>query len=143
MRYRLSSPQVSAVVNRLVDFFFRAGSVNAMAELLSQDEVRVYPNRLHPLLSDDPNFSVNEGTLSVVTTALDSLSADPAPNQTAALRAKIEESVRAQLRARSPLAIPDPETFPEIATQLAIPPAIVRALSPPMPVTVPAPATTQ
>jgi superfamily II DNA or RNA helicase len=132
MRYRLSSPQVTEVVHRLVDFFFRARSVSALADLLSQHGTRVYPNRLHTLLSDNPNVSVNEGTLASVAAALDTARDDPTPELTRVFRAEIEAKVRAEFGARSSLAIPDPETFPEIATQLGLPPAIVRAVSPPI-----------
>src|SRR4051794_26430832 len=97
MRYRLSSLEVNDVVHRLVDFFFRARSVNALADLLSQHGTRVYPNRLHTLLSDDSNVSVNEGTLASVATALDNVRDDPTPELTRVFRAEIEAKVRAEL----------------------------------------------
>ncbi|MBB5478101.1 DEAD/DEAH box helicase [Micromonospora parathelypteridis] len=69
---------MQTAVRRLADGFLRAGSVKALAEALSQAQnagpaQRIYPNRVHGMLSDDPARSVNSATLEAIEQGLDTV----------------------------------------------------------------------
>jgi len=73
-RHYASEERVEHVLERLSELFLDLGSVNALAEVLSSDVddggQRVYPNRIHGLLSGDPNRSINTATLEAIEHAL-------------------------------------------------------------------------
>jgi len=87
-RHHIGEPRVRSVVDRLIDQFLRLGSVNALAEALTEAQpvpaTKIYANRLHGLLGEDVSRSVNTGTLEAIERGLAGLeathtgSADPA-----------------------------------------------------------------
>src|SRR5215469_1878896 len=66
-RHGRTDPRVQLVSDRLAHLVLRYGSVNAVAEALSaalgDARVKIYPNRIHGLLTDDPARGVNTATL--------------------------------------------------------------------------------
>jgi superfamily II DNA or RNA helicase len=79
-RFANEHPRVRALVmDRLVPLYWQCGSVNSLAEVLSQQGVAVYPNRLHALLSRDIDRGVNEATLEQLESATSRL--DVVPNE--------------------------------------------------------------
>src|SRR5882762_8921722 len=62
------------VIQRLAELFLALGSVNAIAEALSErsaeGEQRIYPNRIHGLLTGDPTRSINTATLDALESAI-------------------------------------------------------------------------
>ena len=74
-RHYPSEVRVQRILDQLVERFLEFGSVNALADALSEsaDGVRVYPNRVHGLLSGDATRSINTATLEAIEGALDSL----------------------------------------------------------------------
>jgi superfamily II DNA or RNA helicase len=66
-RHGRTDPRVQQVGDRLAHLVLRFGSVNAVAAALStalgDGQVRIYPNRIHGLLTDDPARGVNTATL--------------------------------------------------------------------------------
>ena len=79
-RSSLSDPQIRDVINGcLLPLLAEHGSVNALTEALNQGLQsrgigdRIYPNRIHALLSDDPSRSVNQATVELVKSACASL----------------------------------------------------------------------
>lgn len=67
-RHYLSEPRVTKVVNELCEQVLARGSVNAVAEALSRpdDDVQIYPNRIHGLLTGNPTRSINTATLEAI-----------------------------------------------------------------------------
>lgn len=76
-RIFVTDPGISDLVARLADVFVRERSVNAVQRALTQalaaagHAEKIYPNRLHALLSSDATRSVNEETIRVLRLALD------------------------------------------------------------------------
>jgi hypothetical protein len=66
-RHGRTDPRVQQVSDRLAHLVLRCGSVNAVAEALSDavgdGGVKIYPNRIHGLLTADPARGVNTATL--------------------------------------------------------------------------------
>src|SRR5215472_14989045 len=69
-RHGRTDPRVQQVSARLAFLVLRYGSVNAVAEALSatlgDGPVKIYPNRIHGLLTDDAARGVNTATLEAV-----------------------------------------------------------------------------
>lgn len=72
-RHGQTDPRVRAITSRLATLLLKFGSVNSLAEGLSQalgtDSARIYPHRLLALLSDDPSRGVNTATLTALESA--------------------------------------------------------------------------
>lgn len=126
-RHHISDPRVGAVIDGLVRAFLQHESVNAVAEALSStgDTMadRVYPNRVHGLLSDDPTRSVNTATLEALERALERLSPVVDPQ----VRTEFEQKVAAAAAAL-PSSVGD--VARDVAGRLGVPLAVVRALIP-------------
>jgi superfamily II DNA or RNA helicase len=102
------------------------GSVNALAEALSPDNQdggqRVYPNRIHGLLSGDPSRSINTATLETIEHALDRLEAPAAGNGSSLQRSRVEQAIAA-----AQASTPDPNAaLGRVADELEVPLAVVR-----------------
>src|SRR5437899_9839309 len=58
------------VEQKLVPAFIRLGSVNALCDYLNEHlhshDAKLYPNRIHGLLADDPSKSVNQTTFDLI-----------------------------------------------------------------------------
>src|ERR1700733_15370592 len=69
-RHHVSDPRIQAIIGRLADQFVRLGSVNALADALTSAQPggspRIYPNRLHGLLSEDSSRSTNTATMEAI-----------------------------------------------------------------------------
>ena len=99
-RHSLDDPRVRLVIDRLTRLVLQLGSVNAVAEALSREsgEVRIYPNRLHGLLADDPGRSVNTATLEFIERGL--LALESGRDETAKERidpARVRQAVAAEV----------------------------------------------
>lgn len=132
-RVFVTDSSVADLVARLADAFVREGSVNALQRALigvledNGHSEKLYPNRLHALLSADPTRSVNEETIRVLRLALDSYVAPPS-----------HSTVRDTLRARVISALgedgqflsgsPDQQArrLSQVADATQLPPAVVR-----------------
>jgi hypothetical protein len=72
-RHGRNDPQVERITSELARMVLRFGSVNAVAEeltkALNDASGRVYPKRIHGLLTDDPSRGVNSATLTTLETA--------------------------------------------------------------------------
>ena len=125
-RHYASDARVEQVLEQLSELFLGLGSVNALAEALSPDNQdsghRVYPNRIHALLSGDPNRSINTATLETIEHALDRLEAPAADNGSSVERSRIEQAIAA---ARA--GTPDLNAaLGRVADELEVPLAVVR-----------------
>src|SRR3954470_10297744 len=71
-RHYPSEERVQRVVEQLAERFLAFKSVNALADALSAaaDGSRIYPNRVHGLLSADSTRSINTATLEAIEEAL-------------------------------------------------------------------------
>ena len=79
-RHGRTDPRVQQVSDRLADLVLRFGNVNAVAEALSAVPgagPRIYPNRIHGLLTDDPARGVNTATLEALERAVSSVAEPP------------------------------------------------------------------
>ncbi len=80
-RHHITEARVRSAVDRLVDQFLQLGSVNALADALTagqgESSVRLYPNRIHGLLAEDPSRSINTATLEAIEAGLTALEAAP------------------------------------------------------------------
>jgi superfamily II DNA or RNA helicase len=73
-RHGRTDPRVQRVAAQLAPLILRFGSINAVADALSTaldtDGIRIYPNRIHGLLTDDPGRGVNTATLEALEKAV-------------------------------------------------------------------------
>jgi len=128
-RHHPSDTRVQAVTQKLVAGFMVYRSVNSLADALSQaldaeaPVGRIYPNRVHGLLSDDPDRSINTATLEALESACERLDL----NVEAAQVDDLVEVVAREI-AGKPEGLSDP--IADAATALNLPPAVVRALLP-------------
>lgn len=113
----------------LIPLFLRAQSVNALTEslngaLTATGELgRIYPNRLHALLSEEPGRTVNEKTFALIEKAAKHLvQVSPIPED---LRAGLEEHVRQRLRDHYRRSMGRPLSASTLAEELDVPPAVV------------------
>lgn len=127
-RHYPSEPRVAKAIERLADQFLQRGSVSAVADALTaalgeaSGLPRIYPNRIHGLLSGDPTRSINTATLDAIERALDLLEADPAGET--GERARIQQQIAGALAAQQ-----DSDAA-EQAAVLDFPAAVVRMFQP-------------
>jgi hypothetical protein len=127
-RRTVADPLVQEVIQSLVNLFLRVGSVNAMADVLSASlplgasERQILPNRLHTVLSGDPNRSINDATLAAIRSALATLGPDFGGLQRT--DATYGSSLTAAIRQR----VQSGRAYESIAKDLAVPSAVVRIL---------------
>lgn len=118
------------VVDRLVGLFLHIGSVNSMADVLSgavdPSMPRIYPNRVHGLLSDDPARSINTSTLEALEQALDRLEAAPYGGEPTPEALRIERLLAA---VTMPGATDDGDATRHVAAELGLPAAILRRVA--------------
>src|SRR5262245_54843299 len=67
-RLFLANERIQRLVGQLVPLFAEAGSINRLCELVNDalgadGEQKIYPNRLHTVLSDEPTRSLNEASI--------------------------------------------------------------------------------
>lgn len=124
-RHYPSEARVQRVVAHLVERFLELGSVNALADALSAvaDGSRVYPNRVHGLLSADSTRSINTATLEAIESALNRLG-EPAGSG-AELRAQIQQALAAEAASTPDMV----EAVHRVADQLDVPLAVMHALA--------------
>src|SRR5262245_17338906 len=125
-RHHISEQRVKDVVDRLVDQFIRYGSVNALAEALTERlgdaSTKIYPNRLHGLLTEDPARSVNSATLATIEAGLGALESEPFTSDDG-----LRHRIAAELAILPPTTGAEPVTA--VATTTGLPPAVVRRLA--------------
>lgn len=124
-RHYPSEPRVEVVVERLVELFLRLGSVNAVADALTDQaagdgQQRIYPNRVHGLLTGDPTRSINTATLEALEAALDGIG--PLGNGTSDVTTRIQQA----LAAESTSTTDTDEAIHRVAEYLDVPVAVVR-----------------
>jgi superfamily II DNA or RNA helicase len=133
-RHSPLDPEIRSVVERLAQLYLVEASVSGLQRLLEsalargdRQDGRVYPNRLHALLSEDPGRAVNSLTLSTVQRALAALD-----GQDADLLAKASREARTtllttleKLRRQSGNAV---VPLRQLAESAGLPPAVVRLL---------------
>jgi superfamily II DNA or RNA helicase len=96
-RHYPSEPRVRRVIDALAQRFLDLGSVNALAEALSDqvaDGQRIYANRVHGLLSGDPTRSINSATLEAIEQALASM---PDPTSGGEAETLLRQAIAAEL----------------------------------------------
>jgi superfamily II DNA or RNA helicase len=130
-RLQIGEDRVQRLVNRsLVPLFFQYGSVNAASDALNdalQGEAkgkRVYPNRLHTLLSDDLGRGVNESTVESIEEAIRRILERTGDFADSPAVANLCEPVLREWRAGSEIG----ENIQGISKRLALPPAVVRCV---------------
>lgn len=117
------------VDSRLVPLVLAAGSVNKACDILNTaltrrgTSAKIYPNRLHSILLDDPHRTINESSVKLIQEATGSLESDFWSDAKEAER-KIGSEVAAQWRVSSQLW----EEIPTISDAVGCPVAIVRVL---------------
>jgi superfamily II DNA or RNA helicase len=124
-RHHISDPRIQAVIGRLADQFVRLGSVNALADALTSAQPggspRIYPNRLHGLLSEDRSRSINSATLEAIDRGLAALESDGGAGD-----GTVRQRVMAAT-AQTPTGTADPAAF--IAAATGVPPAVVKRVT--------------
>ena len=131
-RKSLHDSEVRAIIAALAELYFRTGSVNALTQLLNEQlegpgkHVRLYANRVHALLSDDPARGVNARTLEAVEAAVKASPPDPDMSSTLGRR----EDLRAKVlrRVPSPSSPASNAAVKTWAAEIDCPPAVVRLL---------------
>jgi superfamily II DNA or RNA helicase len=134
-RRRIGDPDLRPLVDRLARLFLEEGSVNAvqrrLADELADDrsEGYIHANRIHTILGEDPDKSINPSTLEAIETAVDRL---PAASVTAG---PVEDKLRAEVATRwvdaeseSPLTATN-ERAQSIGNAIGAPAAVVRLLA--------------
>lgn len=128
-RHSITEPRVQAVIDRLAELVLRLGSVNAVAQGLSQalgDQAgRIYPNRIHGLLTADPSRGVNTATLELLEQACAAIKSE-APSTDWAFTPDAVRSMVAAHIAR----LPRDEALAAVADELGIPVGVVAATAP-------------
>lgn len=124
-RHLVSEPRVQAAIEGLAALFLRLGSINAVAEALSGqlDGSRIYPNRVHGLLSGDPGRSVNTATLEAIESALDGTEDAGDPAAASKRLTQIAQAVAAELTHVSDVG----DAARRVAEELELPFAVVSA----------------
>lgn len=124
-RHYPSDPRVQLVIDQLVERFLELGSVNALADALSAaaNGARIYPNRVHGLLSGDATRSINTATLKAVEGALGDLGVGAGP--ATRLRTQIQQALAAESASTSDVV----EAAHRVADHLEIPLAVVHAVA--------------
>jgi superfamily II DNA or RNA helicase len=129
-RHHASDPRVRSVIDRLIDLVISRGSVNAVVERLNEAREdraqRIYPNRVHGLLTDDPSRSINTATLEVLENTLVAVEGDTDPGPK---RISSDEVGRAAAAARAAGVVNEDEVVRRVASDLGLPPAVVRRLT--------------
>lgn len=130
-RHTMSDHRVQQMVRHLSELVLRMGSVNAVAQSLSralgEPASRIYPNRIHGLLTDDSTRGVNTATLELLERAYHALEADGLPSEWAISI----EAVRAAVTAETAKGTPDAVAV--VAERLGIPAGVVRFAGPTTP----------
>jgi superfamily II DNA or RNA helicase len=128
------------VLAQLSELFLGLGSVNSLAEALSADAEdsghRVYPNRIHGLLSGDPNRSINTATLETIERALDALQTPADGDGSAQERERIGQAIAAAQASTPDLTA----ALSRVAGELEVPLAVVRFVAEAAPRAQPSPA---
>ena len=126
-RHLVSEPRAHDAIERLADMFLRFGSINAVAETLSghldEGQQRIYPNRIHGLLSGDPSRSVNTATLEAIESALDQAAAAGDAAAAAERRGRIAQALAAEMT----VAPEARDAARRVAEELEVPYAVVAA----------------
>lgn len=132
-RHSIMDPRVRQIVTRLSELVLRLGSVNAVADRLSgalgEAAPRIYPNRIHGLLTDDASRGVNTGTLELLERACSALEENSLPTSWTFQ----PEAVKAAVMAETAKGTPNPAA--SIAERLNIPVGVVRSLETAWPAT--------
>jgi superfamily II DNA or RNA helicase len=128
-RHSITDARVRAVIDQLAELVLRLGSVNAVARRLSQalgnEAGRIYPNRIHGLLTDDPARGVNTATLELLEKACAAIE----PQALSAEWAINPDSIRATVTAQS-AKLPRQEVLTAVADQFGIPVGVVAVSAP-------------
>jgi superfamily II DNA or RNA helicase len=128
-RHSITESRVQAVIHRLADMVLRLGSVNAVAQGLSQaldDQAgRIYPNRIHGLLTDDPSRGVNTATLDL----LEQACATFQPEASSAEWVFSPDAIRSMVATHA-AKLPRREALATVADELGIPVGVVAATAP-------------
>ncbi|WP_314682244.1 DEAD/DEAH box helicase family protein [uncultured Rhodococcus sp.] len=123
-RHHVTEQRVQSVIDGLVRQLRAVGSVNALTELLSAGAgQRIYPNRIHGLLSEDNSRSVTEATLCALEEGLSAmpvLQGDVAPFI----------GFDAKVAAAGAAIVDGQDRVAGVASALEVPPAVVRRALP-------------
>jgi superfamily II DNA or RNA helicase len=127
-RHSIAEPRVQAVVTRLAELVLQLGSVNAVAQNLSHalggGSARIYPNRIHGVLTDDPARGVNTATLELLERACQAVDTEALPAEW-----RISpERVRAAMQELTLSG--DGNVEAAVAERFGIPVAVVRSVEP-------------
>lgn len=126
-RHSVLDPRVQQIVTKLSELVLRLGSVNAVAEGLSaslgETAPRIYPNRIHGLLTDDGSRGVNTGTLELLERACASLEEDGLPTKWAMQPEAVSSAVMAETSKGTANAVAS------VAERLGIPVGVVRSVA--------------
>lgn len=125
-RHSIMDPRVQQIVAQLSELVLRLGSVNAVAESLSRGlgktASRIYPNRIHGLLTDDGSRGVNTGTLELLERACSALEENGVPTEWTIQ----PQTVKAALMAET--AKGTPNAAASVAERIGVPVGVVRSL---------------
>lgn len=128
-RHSLTDSRVQTVVHQLAGLVLRFGSVNAVAQGLSEalddQAVRIYPNRIHGLLTDDPSRGVNTATLEILEHACAALETQASTADWA-----INPDVIRSMVAAQSVKLPRQEALTAVADQFGIPVGVVTVTAP-------------
>ena len=73
-RQNISDPRVQTIIQRLVAQFLTLGSLSALTRALNNARVpsspKIYPNRLHGLLSEDESRSISSDVVEAIDQSL-------------------------------------------------------------------------
>lgn len=130
-RLFLSAERIQRLVVQLIPLYAEAGSINRLSDLLNRaigadgDQKEIYPNRLHTILSDEPNRSLNEASIIAIEQAVGAVAAErsgqPAVDDQpfTALVDRVQAAWRAAAGATNPVE--------DVVQNLQVPPAVVAA----------------
>lgn len=136
-RRTLADSRVREIIPPLVGLYLRTGSVSALTQILSSTlafqgaDGKVHPNRIHGLLSADPNRSLNDKTLQTLRAALDALERQSVPEKEAQAAAKRRADIlerAAALGVERMSAEEHEEATRTIASELGIPLGVIQAV---------------
>lgn len=129
-RLFLSDERVQHLVERLVPLFAAAGSINRLCDLLNEamgaeDRKGLYPNRLHTILSEKPNRSLNEASVGAIEKAVTALiEAEPDFLATGTRNVRI---LFERVKAAWPKVKGAADPVAEVAQAVDVPPAVAAA----------------